>query len=48
MTERSELRSDAVKVKKNDGVEIPRSFGDYEVAIDHASIPEGVEVIERM
>lgn len=39
---------DAVTLKKKDGVEVPRSFNDYEVTIDHSSIPEGVEVIERI
>lgn len=37
-----------VTVKKKEGVEIPRSFSDYEVAIDRASIPSGVEAIERI
>lgn len=37
-----------VTVKKKDDVEIPRSFGDYKVAIDRAAIPAGVEVIERI
>jgi CRISPR-associated protein Csd2 len=39
---------DAVSVKKKDGVEVPRSFSDYEVTIDRAAIPEGIEVIERI
>lgn len=39
---------DAVSVKKKDGIEVPRSFSDYEVTIDRAAIPEGVEVIERI
>ena len=37
---------DAVKVTKNADVAYPRSFADYEVTIDKAAIPEGVEVIE--
>ena len=37
---------DAVTTKKKDGVEAPRSIGDYEpVAIDDAAIPEGVAVL---
>jgi CRISPR-associated protein Csd2 len=39
---------DAVSVKKKDGVEVPRSFADYEVIIDRSMIPEGIEVIERI
>lgn len=39
---------EAVTVKKKDGVEVPRSFGDYEVTIARAAIPDGVEVIERI
>ena len=37
---------DAVKVVRKEGVEFPRGFGDYEVSIDRAAIPEGVEVVE--
>ena len=37
---------DAVKVVRKNGVEFPRSFADYEVAIDRSAIPEGVEVLE--
>lgn len=39
---------DAVQIKKKDGVEVPRSFSDYEVSIDRSAIPEGVEIIERI
>lgn len=39
---------EAMTVKKKDGVESPRSFGDYEVTIDRATIPTGIEVIERI
>lgn len=39
---------DAVQIAKRNGVEVPRSFSDYEVSIDHSAIPEGVEVIERI
>lgn len=34
----------AVKVATKPGVEVPTSFEDYEVTIDHDRIPEGVEV----
>lgn len=37
---------DAVKVKKNDGVEVPRTFSDYSVTIDMNAIPSGVTVEE--
>lgn len=39
---------DAVQIKKKDGVEVPRSFSDYEVTIDRSAIPDGVEIIERI
>jgi len=38
---------EAVTVRRRDGVEVPRSFADYEVAIDRSAVPEGIEVIER-
>ena len=39
---------DAVKVVRKPGVEFARSFSDYEVTIDRAAIPAGVEVIEML
>jgi CRISPR-associated protein Csd2 len=36
-----------VKVERNDGVIIPRKFGDYSVKVD-GSAPEGVELIEKL
>jgi CRISPR-associated protein Csd2 len=39
---------EAVTVKRKDGVESPRSFADYEVTINRAAIPAGIEVIERI
>lgn len=39
---------DAVTVKKKDGVDVARSFNDYDVTIDQSAIPEGVEIIERI
>jgi len=39
---------EAVSVKKKDDVEVPRSFSDYDVAIDKSAIPEGIEIIERI
>ena len=38
---------DMIKVEKNDGVIIPRKFGDYSVKVDGKS-PEGVELIEKL
>lgn len=38
---------DAVTIRRNDGVEVPRRFADYTVAIDAAVIPEGVTVTAR-
>lgn len=35
---------DAVKVKRRDGVEVPRAFSDYTVCVDQAAIPESVTV----
>lgn len=35
---------DLVKVMRRDGVEIPRQFADYQVEIDTAGLPSGVEV----
>lgn len=36
-----------VKVRLKDGVKTPQFFSDYEVEIDRADLPEGVEIIER-
>jgi CRISPR-associated protein Csd2 len=38
---------DMVKVEKNEGVIIPRKFGDYTVKVE-GSAPEGVELIEKL
>lgn len=37
-----------VKVRKRDETRPPRSFSDYEVAIDRESVPSTVRVIERV
>lgn len=37
---------DLVRVKKNDGVEAPRRFGDYTVDVDRDGVPAGVELME--
>jgi CRISPR-associated protein Csd2 len=38
---------DCVSVRKKEGVGSPRSFSDYEVAVDIAGLPKGVEPIVR-
>ena len=35
---------DAVSIKRNEDVEVPRRFADYTVTIDSAAIPDGVKV----
>ncbi|GAB4460371.1 MAG: type I-C CRISPR-associated protein Cas7/Csd2 [Anaerolineales bacterium] len=37
-----------VKVSKKEGVNPPRSFSDYEVTVDKAGVPQGVELIEML
>jgi CRISPR-associated protein Csd2 len=37
-----------VKVGKKPEANPPRSFGDYEVTVDKAGVPQGVELIERL
>lgn len=39
---------EAVTVKLKDGVEVPRSFDDYEIKIDESAIPDGVTLIRRI
>lgn len=39
---------EAVTVKRKDGVEVPRSFSDYEVTVDESAIPAGVKLIRRI
>lgn len=38
---------DMVKVEKNDGVVIPRKFGDYTVKVE-GNTPDGVELLEKL
>lgn len=38
---------EAVSVQRRDGVEVPRCWEDYLLAVDRARIPGGVELIER-
>jgi len=37
-----------IKIKRKDDVEVPRSFGDYEVSVDDANLPAGVSLIKRV
>ncbi len=39
---------DRIKIKRRDDVEVPRSFGDYDVSIDEAGLPAGVSLIKRV
>jgi CRISPR-associated protein Csd2 len=37
-----------VKVSKKEGVNPPRNFSDYDVTVDKAGVPQGVELIEKL
>ncbi|TEU30214.1 type I-C CRISPR-associated protein Cas7/Csd2 [Alkanindiges illinoisensis] len=37
-----------VKVERKEGVESTRAYTDYNITVDHAGKPEGVEIIERL
>lgn len=39
---------DRVKLKRKEGVEVPRAFSDYELTIDQAGMPAGVSMIRRV
>ena len=39
---------DRIKIKRKDDVDVPRSFGDYEVSVDEAGLPAGVSLIKRV
>ena len=39
---------DLVTVAKKPGVEVPRSFGDYDMTIDESAIPNGITLIRRI
>lgn len=39
---------DRIKIKRKDDVDVPRSFGDYEVSVDEAALPAGVSLIKRV
>jgi CRISPR-associated protein Csd2 len=37
-----------IKRKRKEDVDVPRSFGDYEVSVDEAGLPAGVTLIKRV
>lgn len=39
---------DRVTVRRKDGVQVPRSCADYEIAIDEANMPKGITLIRRV
>ena len=39
---------DRNKIKRKDNVDVPRSFGDYDVSVDEAGLPAGVSLIKRV
>lgn len=39
---------DRIKIKRKEDVDVPRSFGDYEVSVDEAGLPAGVTLIKRV
>ena len=38
---------DRVKVRRKAGVEVPRSFADYEVSVNEVGMPPGVTLVRR-
>ncbi len=39
---------DRVKIKRKEGVEVPRAFSDYELTIDEAGMSAGIKIIRRL
>jgi CRISPR-associated protein Csd2 len=39
---------DRVKIKRKEGVEAQRSFGDYVVGVDDKNLPEGITLHSRV
>ena len=39
---------DRVKIKRKEGVEVPRAFSDYELTVDEVGMPAGVKMIRRV
>ncbi len=44
----SHVLLDAVGVRRREDVEVPRSFGDYQVSIDRQAVPSDIKVIEKV
>lgn len=38
---------DRIAVRRREGVEVPRSFGDYEISVNETEMPNGVTLIRR-
>jgi CRISPR-associated protein Csd2 len=36
---------DLVQIKRREGVEVPRTFGDYDISVKEADLPNGVELL---
>lgn len=39
---------DRIQIRRKNGVEVPRSFSDYDVTIDESAMPSGVTLIRRV
>jgi CRISPR-associated protein Csd2 len=39
---------DRITVKRKEGVDVPRSFADYQVTINDVGLPAGVTLIKRI
>ncbi len=39
---------DRVEVKRKQGVDVPRSFADYEIKVNEAGMPAGVTLMRRV
>lgn len=39
---------DRVRIRRKEGVEVPRAFSDYEISIDESGMPAGVKMIRRV
>jgi CRISPR-associated protein Csd2 len=37
-----------VQVQRKPGVEVPRSFGDYDVVVNEADMPSGVSLLRKV
>ena len=39
---------DRIKIKRKDGVEVPRAFADYEVSVAESDLPAGVSLMRKV